>query len=183
VPERSFERGAYGWDGPVEIVPPGTVDWKNDAKTLAALIQDSAPVKSGQLKTDLSLRRAGYSKIRRGKNVAGFQLVVHNAYAEIQDLGGPVPDRAPTGGPNPAIPRGEGLTADVAGDRRSVMGTRTIKVLHWTKGGQSIFATKARGFDLPGQQYLQRGVDRWLAARGHTGLSVAWAPREGEAAA
>ncbi len=169
MPERI--RGENGWDGPVEIVLPGTVNWENDAKTLAALIQDSAPVGRGTLKTDLSLRRAGYSKIRDGRSVTGFQLIVHNSYARVQDEGGDIPER---------FPKGYEL---IANDDRTSLGPRAGKALRWGTPGAYVFAKSAGPFHIEGQNYLQRGFDRWISARGHDGLQVMWLEDEQKAEA
>ena len=166
-------RGQHGWDGPVVIRLPGEVDWRNDAKTLAALIQDSvpAPWKGGTLHKDLSLRRASYSKTARG-----FQFVVHNSYAQIQDEGGDIPDRYPTGMANYAARRSAGITREVEGDE--VVGSRVIRAMRWVgAGGEIVYRRFAKGFHITGKNFVAKGFSRWVGARGHgeQGLQVGWA--------
>lgn len=178
-------RGEHGWDGPVEILLPGTVHWTRDAKTLAALIQDSAPVGEGQdggtLKKDLSLRRAGYKRLPEPR--AGFNLLVHNSYALIQDVGGDIPERRPSGATNPDAsphPRPSGITVDT--EQGAATGERTVRAMRWGAPGGYVFARRASGFHLQGQDYLNKGVQRWLHSRGHLGLELGWKPADGRAA-
>jgi hypothetical protein len=160
-------KGEHGWDGPVEIRLPGEVNWRNDCKTLAALIRDSAPIGSGPnagtLQRDLSLVRAGYKKLPPPRR--GFELVVHNSYAKIQDEGGDIPERVPKG------------YLQTTPDQQYVEGgERAGKALKWTApDGSVVFAKHAGPFHVEGSHYLRRGLDRWLAARGHgEGFAVAW---------
>jgi len=160
-----------GWDGPVEVILPGTVKWYRDAKTLAALIQDTEPVgKSGQLKRDLSLRRGGYKRLPKPR--VGFMAKINNAAAYPQDQGADIPERRPQGY----------LLTNKKGDR--ILGERAGRAMAWggPRGGpHTMFAKKAGPFRLRGQNYIERGFDRWIKARGHrdAGIEIDWAPRRG----
>lgn len=167
--------GQHGWDGSVEIVLPGSVDWERDAKTLAALIQDSAPVGKPKyrgggkgdplqtiepeiLKRDLSLRRGGYKRLVKPQR--GFRLEVRNSYALAQDQGAEIPE---------ARPQGYEL---VDYDGETLLGRRAGKRLRSGSPGSFRFFTYRKAFKLRGQNYIEKGFDRWVKARGHEGLTL-----------
>ena len=142
-----------GWDGPVEIITPGSVDAANDMFTLVALIQDSAPVKSGTLKTDLSARRGNWKLMKSPRR--GFRGIIHNSYAFIQDQGGTIPEKFPVSPDRLAM----GWGGPVGGPHQN-------------------FAKRTDPITVLGQNYIDRGFDRWLKARGHKGPTIAWVQPE-----
>jgi len=177
-PDGSRHGQGLGWDGPVEVILPGTVNWANDSKTLAALIQDSAPIGKGpdgggQLKTDLSLRRGGYKRLPQPQ--IGFEALIHNSYAFIQDQGGDVPERRPKG------------WVEASADGQQTLGDRAGQAMGWggPRGGPHFhFAKRCKPFTIRGQNYIERGFDRWIQSRGHSatfgrgGLEIRWSEKQ-----
>ena len=158
----------HGWDGPVAVRWPGEgPEWEQDAKTLAALIADSAPVNTGTLKKDLSLRRGKYKRLPKPQK--GFEMTFYNSYASVQDAGVAVPER---------FPKGYLLTTD---DQQGVLGPRAGKALRFRAGGtgEYVFAKRCGPFHITGSHYVRRGFDRWVKARGHTGVRLSWVPPYG----
>lgn len=177
--ERVSRHGqGLGWDGPVEIILPGTINWENDAKTFAALVQDTAPMgETGELKRDLSLRRATVKRFAKPRR--GFSYTVNNSYAQVIDEGsailpgGVIPERRPRG------------YLAVTDDAQGVDGERAGHAMRWvSKSGEVVFAKYAGPFEIEAQHYIERGFDRWMKARGHEGVGagVGWANRPGDGA-
>lgn len=167
-------RGRHGWDGPVEIITPGSVKAENDMVTLVALIQDSAPDKSGTLKRDLSLRRGNWKLLKKPRR--GFRGIIRNSYAYIQDQGGTIPER---------YPRGSILHDDFGVISDTVIGnvpqSQERKAMGWggpVGGPHQTFAKKAAAAEIPAQDYVNKGFRRWMKARGHDGPTVAWVESE-----
>jgi len=158
-----------GWDGPVEIVLPGTgPDWMHDPIDLCALIQDSMPsyYKTGgksrakgsprHLRTAFSLRHANVKRLPKPR--AGFSMEIMSSYAAIRNYGGNIPERH-------AKP----------GHPMSFMGTEREP---WRFGRPAtrhhgigrVYTMTAKGYPITGLHFIEKGFTRWIKARGHWGI-------------
>jgi hypothetical protein len=179
-------KGEYGWDGPVAILMPGDPDnpkWFQDCKVLAASIQDMAPIgqgaDAGQLKTDLSLRRAKYKRLP--KPAKGFMLEVRNVYALIQDIGGTIPARIAG---QRKFPSGYQETQRMVQGKGGKYGPiASAKAMRFVgRGGLLYFRARVGESIIKGSDYIKRGFERWMVRRGHSnGMSQpVWVDRQYE---
>lgn len=74
----------------------------------------------------------------------GVEISIPLPYARIQEFGGHIPVRYP----------------------------RRAQVMHWTEGGEEIFAKMAGDFYILPNHYVRDGIQRWLGSRG--GVKVEW---------
>jgi hypothetical protein len=128
-----------GWDKQPRLL----FDMSRNLDEISAAFANYAPRKTGKLQTELR-KWKNYKAIRWGNKTAkgmfgGWKVTIPLPYAAIQDQGGEVPTRYP----------------------------RNAQAMRWRSGGKTIFAKKARGFTLPGYDYLNKGFRSWAEGRGH----------------
>lgn len=170
-------RGAGGWDGPVEVLLPGDRrygNWKHDYFTLAALIADSMPAHwqkgEGKLKTAASAAHKSGHKIE-----GGFAMTIDHPGAAMQEFGGTVPERRAGMYPNPGVRQPRDLQTSYSDAGGGAAAGRYMSVMKMMIGGVAVYATHAAAFTIAPVGYVVKGFDRWVSARGHTGLQVGWA--------
>lgn len=97
---------------------------------------------SGRLKASFSL--SNMHIIRNGSS-EGVEITNSLPYAAIQNYGGRIPDRVPVKG----------------------------KYMVWTNaGGETVFAKRARGFDISAKNYIEKAIDDWVG--GDKNINVEW---------